>query len=85
MEQLLAAGIAGLVLGVIAAILGAAELRHRNRLPRADEPILADVEGATDRVVTLSATSNVVCPAHGHLLVPDACRSCRFLAGEVQP
>jgi hypothetical protein len=41
MEQLLAAGIAGLVLGVIAAILGAAELRHRNRLPRADEPILA--------------------------------------------
>jgi hypothetical protein len=46
---------------------------------------LADVEGATDCVVTLSATSNVVCPAHGHLLVPDACRSCRFLAGEVQP
>jgi hypothetical protein len=41
MEQLLAAGIAGLVLGVIAAILGAAELRHRNRMPQADEPILA--------------------------------------------
>jgi hypothetical protein len=47
MEQLLAAGLAGLVLGVIAAILGAAELRHRNRVAQASDdtaelpPILA--------------------------------------------
>jgi hypothetical protein len=46
---------------------------------------LADVEGTTDRTVELSERSNVVCPAHGLLLVPDACRSCRFLAGEVRP
>ena len=46
---------------------------------------LADVEGATDRVVKLSDTSNVVCPLHGFLLVPDACRSCRFICGEVRP
>jgi hypothetical protein len=41
MEQLLAAGLAGLVLGVIATVLGVVELHHRNRLPQADEPILA--------------------------------------------
>jgi hypothetical protein len=46
---------------------------------------LADVEGAQDRVVKLSPQSSVTCPAHGFLLVPDACRSCRFLAGEVRP
>jgi hypothetical protein len=39
--QLLAAGTAGLALGVISAILGMVELRHRARLPQADEPILA--------------------------------------------
>jgi hypothetical protein len=46
---------------------------------------LADVEGAQDRVVKLSPSSSAVCPAHGFLLVPDACRSCRFLCGEVRP
>jgi hypothetical protein len=46
---------------------------------------LAGIEGAQERVVRLSPSSTVVCPAHGHLLMPDACRSCRFLAGEVQP
>jgi hypothetical protein len=46
---------------------------------------LADVEGAQDRKVKLSPSSTVACPAHGLLLVPDACRSCRLLAGEVRP
>jgi hypothetical protein len=46
---------------------------------------LADVEGARDRVVKLSPDSSVTCPAHGFVLLPDACRSCRFLAGEVRP
>jgi hypothetical protein len=39
--QLLAAGAAGIVLGALAAILGAIELHHRNRMPQADDPILA--------------------------------------------
>jgi hypothetical protein len=43
---------------------------------------LAAVEGSEDRTVTLSAQSDVVCPAHERQLKPDACRSCRFLAGE---
>jgi hypothetical protein len=46
---------------------------------------LAGVEGAQDRVVELSERSSVACPLHARRLVPDACRSCRFLAGEVQP
>jgi hypothetical protein len=43
MEQLLAAGIAGLALGVISTILGLAESRHRNRIAQATDapPILA--------------------------------------------
>jgi hypothetical protein len=44
---------------------------------------LANVDGATDRTMTLSSSSTVVCPMHARVLVPDACRSCRFLAGEV--
>jgi hypothetical protein len=42
---------------------------------------LAGVDGAEDRTVKLPAGphSNVVCPAHGRLLKPDACRSCWFL------
>lgn len=40
------------------------------------------VAGAEDRVVTLSERSDVVCPMHERRLVPDACRSCSFLAGE---
>jgi hypothetical protein len=44
---------------------------------------LEDIAGAADRVVELSERSTVVCPKHGRRLVPDACRSCRFLAGEV--
>jgi hypothetical protein len=44
---------------------------------------LAGVAGAEERTVKLSERSDVVCPAHGFLLKPDACRSCRFLAGEV--
>jgi hypothetical protein len=40
---------------------------------------LAGVEGAEDRTVKLSDRSELVCPAHGRLLKPDACRSCWFL------
>ena len=43
---------------------------------------LVGLEGAEDRVVTLSEGSNVGCPMHERRLVPDACRSCSFLAGE---
>ena len=43
---------------------------------------LASVEGSGDRTVTLSDRSDICCPAHGLTLKPDACRSCRFLAGE---
>lgn len=43
---------------------------------------LVGVEGAEERTVRLSDRSTVVCPAHSFLLKPDACRSCRFLAGE---
>jgi hypothetical protein len=45
--QLLLAALAGLVLGVIAVLLGVAELRHRTRLRQAEEdtvefpPVLA--------------------------------------------
>ena len=43
---------------------------------------MVGVEGAEARVVNLSECSDVVCPLHERRLVPDACRSCRFLAGE---
>jgi hypothetical protein len=43
---------------------------------------LAGVEGAEERTVKLSDRSDLSCPAHGLVLKPDACRSCRFLAGE---
>jgi hypothetical protein len=43
---------------------------------------MVGVEGTEDRIVRISSGSNVVCPIHGRVLVPDACRSCRFLAGE---
>lgn len=46
---------------------------------------LVGVEGTEDRVVNLSPRSDVACPMHVLTLVPDACRSCRFLAGEVVP
>jgi hypothetical protein len=46
---------------------------------------MVGVEGTEDRVVMLSERSDVVCPMHERRLVPDACRSCRFLAGEVPP
>jgi hypothetical protein len=46
---------------------------------------LVGVEGTEDRVVNLSPRSDVSCPMHRLTLVPDACRSCRFLAGEVVP
>jgi hypothetical protein len=46
---------------------------------------LVGVEGTDDRVVDLSPRSDVACPMHRLTLVPDACRSCRFLAGEVVP
>ena len=44
---------------------------------------LVGIQGTEDRVVMLSERSDVVCPMHERRLVPDACRSCRFLAGEV--
>jgi hypothetical protein len=40
---------------------------------------LAGVDGAEDRTVKLSDRSELVCPAHGRWLKPDACRSCWFL------
>ena len=43
---------------------------------------MVGVEGAEARVVNLSERSDVVCPLHERRLLPDACRSCRFLAGE---
>jgi hypothetical protein len=46
---------------------------------------MVGVEGTEDRVVMLSERSDVGCPMHLLRLVPDACRSCRFLAGEVTP
>ena len=46
---------------------------------------LVGFEGTEDRVVTIAESSTVVCPMHGRRLVPDACRSCRFLAGEATP
>jgi hypothetical protein len=71
----------------------------RSRPPRLPDFVLTDeigsyaafgvgdmvaVERATDRVVKLSPYSMVVCPLHRLELVPDACRSCRFLAGEAR-
>jgi hypothetical protein len=44
---------------------------------------MVGVEGTGDRIVRLSARSDVACPMHELRLLPDACRSCRFLAGEV--
>lgn len=44
---------------------------------------MVGIQGTEDRVVNLSPRSDVVCPMHEFRLVPDACRSCRFLAGEV--
>jgi hypothetical protein len=43
---------------------------------------MVGIEGTEDRIVTLSERSDVVCPMHERRLVPDACRSCSFLAGE---
>ena len=45
---------------------------------------LVGLEGATDRIVQLAPSSDVLCPMHGIELRPDGCRSCRFLAGEVR-
>lgn len=46
---------------------------------------MVGIQGTEDRIVRLSPRSDVVCPMHEFELVPDACRSCRFLAGEVRP
>jgi len=45
---------------------------------------MVGIQGTEDRVVTIAPSSNVVCPMHERRLLPDACRSCRFLAGEVR-
>jgi hypothetical protein len=45
---------------------------------------MVGIEGTEDRIVRLSPRSDVSCPMHRFELVPDACRSCRFLAGEVR-
>jgi hypothetical protein len=45
---------------------------------------LVGVEATEDRVVQLSPRSELACPLHGLTALPDACRSCRFLAGEVR-
>jgi hypothetical protein len=44
---------------------------------------MVGLEGAEDRVVKLSPRSELACPLHGLTALPDACRSCRFLVGEV--
>jgi hypothetical protein len=44
---------------------------------------LAGFTGTEERTVMLSERSTVVCPAHGRVLKPDACRSCAFLAGDI--
>jgi hypothetical protein len=46
---------------------------------------MVGIQGTEDRVVNLSPRSDIACPMHELRLVPDACRSCRFLAGEVVP
>jgi hypothetical protein len=43
---------------------------------------LVGMEGTEERVIELSPRSELACPMHGLRLVPDACRSYRFLAGE---
>jgi hypothetical protein len=43
---------------------------------------LVGMEGTEERVIELSPKSDLGCPMHMLRLVPDACRSCRFLAGE---
>jgi hypothetical protein len=43
---------------------------------------LVGMEGTEERMIELSPRSELACPMHGLRLVPDACRSCRFLAGE---
>jgi hypothetical protein len=45
---------------------------------------LVGMEGTEERVIELSPRSELACPMHELRLVPDACRSCRFLAGEVR-
>jgi hypothetical protein len=42
------------------------------------------VEGAEDRMVRLSPRSSLGCPLHLVALSPDACRTCRLLAGETR-
>ena len=43
---------------------------------------LVGMEVTEERVIELSPRSELACPMHGLRLVPDACRSCRFLCGE---
>jgi hypothetical protein len=45
---------------------------------------LVGVEGTEERIVRLSERSELACPMHLLTLVPDACRSCCFLAGEAR-
>jgi hypothetical protein len=45
---------------------------------------MVGLAGTEARVVTLSPRSTIACPMHELRLLPDACRSCRFLAGEVR-
>lgn len=44
---------------------------------------MVGVEGAEDRVIELPEGATLGCPMHLKRLVPDACRSCRLLSGEV--
>jgi hypothetical protein len=41
------------------------------------------IVGAHERTVELPPRSSLGCPAHDISLKPDACSSCRLLAGEV--
>jgi hypothetical protein len=43
---------------------------------------LVGMEGTEERVIELPESASLGCPMHITRLVPDACRSCRFLAGE---
>jgi hypothetical protein len=46
----------------------------------ADKPL--PIEVTASRIVRLSEGSTLGCPTHDIELVPDACGSCKFLAGE---
>jgi hypothetical protein len=45
---------------------------------------MVGIEGAGERMVRLSVRSSLSCPLDLLALRPDACRTCRLLAGETR-